>query len=1004
MRKVRRSFRTCALALVLAFAAVVPAWADFEAGQRAWDAGRPAEAVAAWQSAAAAGDGRAMLALGRAYAKGRGVLQDFVEAHMWLNLASGLGSAEAEAERDALAKEMTAEERAEARKVARAWRNRGAQAGVRQTAREAPAAEAPARPASDGASPLSPSPRDANKPAPIDVAADLHNSAFSISRDRVLNWLQEGGDPNLVLDGIGDTFMHLAAANLPVLLAEGIAHGGDCRRENANRATPLHFAAAQGDLGPGPESVRLLLQCGGRPDAAARPNAKDRRGDTPLHAVYAGVETFGGALVRNVDNVTAGKGFDILATLLSEAKADPNIGNAEGDTPVMLLIRDRGALIPAKTKHLSLLLRHGADPDARNGKGETPLFEALSLPPSKKYYPDAKEVIEILLGGGADPDIRDGIGDTPLIRAAKHEEDRALDIEALLAGGADPCLRDRAGKLAWDYTAAKSEGRLLLRKAGGYVDRTTGLCARELEEAKQAEAKLGLDRDRRRRVQSCLARLDFDPGSPDGALGPRSRAAIRNWQAAQGAEGVAAAGYLDADSLDTLFAACKTTFNPECTGNPADTPKGCWMQAQGRSDCWIWNPYPQPQETVSWDGRCMDGLLSGKGKLVWRFREDGRAASSWQEGLYKDGEMHGHFVNRHSSGEVWEGRYVKGKRDSLWVRRDAGQNLDALCYRWGEKVDLGNCLKEADEPAGRVLKGAAALRHGPGKDFSRMGASFPEGLKVVVTHTSGRWARVEAGGRAGFVSTAMLAEARPEPEVAAVVTEPKCRFIFDIYVDRFSETEKNGYKVGNLDHAARVAYMERMSETYVRHLRKSEIRFSEDGIDRDITVEQFERKTGTNIEMCWRELDNIRGCYVYFGAYFPILGGPRKAKMISSSHHYPGNRGPLMVEWDGQCKDGVVEGVGKIKLKYFGRAPYEEEQIYDQGKRHEQYHQESEYDDCVYEGQYEQGLKEGKWVVHSCPNWNKNGIKIYKKGIPVECTGRFFDSSYPNSCLPWGGI
>ena len=98
------------------------AQADYKAGQRAWDAGRHAEAMAQWKAAAKANDGRAMLVLGRAFARGLGVAQDYVEAHKWLNLAAGRGSARAAAERDALAAKMTAQESAEARKLARAWR------------------------------------------------------------------------------------------------------------------------------------------------------------------------------------------------------------------------------------------------------------------------------------------------------------------------------------------------------------------------------------------------------------------------------------------------------------------------------------------------------------------------------------------------------------------------------------------------------------------------------------------------------------------------------------------------------------------------------------------------------------------------------------------------------------------------------------------------------------------------------------------------------------------
>ena len=125
MRTVQRAFRVSLMALGCAFATLGPAAAYFEAvQQRAWDVERPVEALAEWELAGEAADGQAMLALGRAYVKGPGVPQDFVEAYKWLYLAAGLDSAEAAAEWDALAKEMTAKERAEARKLPRSWRSR----------------------------------------------------------------------------------------------------------------------------------------------------------------------------------------------------------------------------------------------------------------------------------------------------------------------------------------------------------------------------------------------------------------------------------------------------------------------------------------------------------------------------------------------------------------------------------------------------------------------------------------------------------------------------------------------------------------------------------------------------------------------------------------------------------------------------------------------------------------------------------------------------------------
>ena len=112
-------------AVLLFMAAVVSApsaQADYEAGQRAWEEGRPDAALTEWRSAAASGDRRAMLALGRLFVQGLGAPQDYVEAHKWLNLAASRGEAAALKERDALAAKMTAEQVATAQARATAWR------------------------------------------------------------------------------------------------------------------------------------------------------------------------------------------------------------------------------------------------------------------------------------------------------------------------------------------------------------------------------------------------------------------------------------------------------------------------------------------------------------------------------------------------------------------------------------------------------------------------------------------------------------------------------------------------------------------------------------------------------------------------------------------------------------------------------------------------------------------------------------------------------------------
>ena len=79
------------------------------------------EALSQWRDGADAGDRRAMLELGRLYRQGLGVVQDYVEAHKWLNLAASRGEAVALEERDALAAKMTPEQVAGAQERAAAW-------------------------------------------------------------------------------------------------------------------------------------------------------------------------------------------------------------------------------------------------------------------------------------------------------------------------------------------------------------------------------------------------------------------------------------------------------------------------------------------------------------------------------------------------------------------------------------------------------------------------------------------------------------------------------------------------------------------------------------------------------------------------------------------------------------------------------------------------------------------------------------------------------------------
>ena len=63
------------------------------------------------------------------------------------------------------------------------------------------------------------------------------------------------------------------------------------------------------------------------------------------------------------------------------------------------------------------------------------------------------------------------------------------------------------------------------------------------------EEGLGLDRATRRQIQQGLHAEGFNPGGADGLFGPRTRAAIRRWQASRGAP---TTGYLDGPATAAL--------------------------------------------------------------------------------------------------------------------------------------------------------------------------------------------------------------------------------------------------------------------------------------------------------------------------------------------------------------------------------------------------------------------------------------------------------------------
>ena len=304
--------------VVVALGGVGTAQADYEDGQRAWDAGRHSEALREWQASANAGDAKAMLALGRLYEQGLGVPQNYVQAHMWFSLAASRFEAEAVKERDALAARMAPEQVAKAQEQAAAWQ---------------PQAAAPVASADAGSA--SPPPPKAIREAQELLAALGYepDSPDGQWGERTAQAYQAFvRDANLPKT---DT---LTPAALKTMRAMARQAGATSVPKPKATLPPdaLHRAAKAGNL----KGLEAALAAG------AEVNARDDKGWT--------------ALMYVVD-----KGYVLLVEPMLQAQADPDVRAPDGATALFM------AVAHGHSEIIPLLMKAGADPTIKGPKGKT---------------------------------------------------------------------------------------------------------------------------------------------------------------------------------------------------------------------------------------------------------------------------------------------------------------------------------------------------------------------------------------------------------------------------------------------------------------------------------------------------------------------------------------------------------------------------------------------------------------------------------------------------------
>ena len=237
------------------------------------------------------------------------------------------------------------------------------------------------------------------------------------------------------------------------------------------------------------------------------------------------------------------------------------------------------------------------------------------------------------------------------------------------------------------------------------LDATTNAAA---EEAAAQDAPMS--REQRIQVQQGLAALGFDPGPADGLFGPKTRAAIWDWQNAKdleatgfltreeaealGAMGQSAGAY-DEDS-DPEFAEpdepafeesapepsgsrSRVLYFPQCSGLDELPPDetGCWQAVSNHQECDFFLPrseFAHRDEQYTWSGVCRHNAAHGAGTLKYDFEvSDGVRGTASQLGSFVEGRMQGDWIinTRTSDGTegTYEVSYVDGLASGHWVIR-----------------------------------------------------------------------------------------------------------------------------------------------------------------------------------------------------------------------------------------------------------------------------------------------------------------------------------------------
>ena len=266
--------------------------------------------------------------------------------------------------------------------------------------------------------------------------------------------LERKGNPD-VLDSERRTplfFVHERHLNLIDLLT---GHRANVNARDARGDTPLHHNAGS------PELVAALLDAGANPaitNDAGVPAFQKVLENNPSDGDVVIALTRSGADMERPDKqgktvlhyLVTGDNVRAVDHILKKSPVLSRTMDAEGKTPFATLLEASwpGHIGESKQDIIRLLIKAGADVNTVNSKGETWLHLAASGSNNIK-------VIETLVDNGADLNLKNGAGKTAVHIAA---EKKLIDVlDALLDLGADPNVKDERGWTLLDQLAKNGD-------------------------------------------------------------------------------------------------------------------------------------------------------------------------------------------------------------------------------------------------------------------------------------------------------------------------------------------------------------------------------------------------------------------------------------------------------------------------------------------------------------------------------------------------------------------